>query len=54
MERVKGLLEQAKANGRKASARVEELRLAEIEAGLLREELGVVREDCGRLVQLIR
>lgn len=54
LDRVKGLLDHAKKRGLKATAIVDELRLKEIEAGLMKEELEAVRQDCGRLVQLVR
>lgn len=54
LDRVKGLLDNAKKGGLKATARIDELRLKEIEAGLLTDELEAVRGDCGRLVQLVR
>lgn len=51
---VKALLKEAERRRAVASTISEELRLKSIEVGLLTEELGAVRQDCGRLVQLIR
>lgn len=51
---MKVLLGTAKRQGMVASKRVDELRLKEVEAGLLMEEMEAVRDDCGMLVQLIR
>lgn len=54
LDRVKGMLDHAKKGGLKATSRIDKLRLKEIEAGLLKDELEGVRQDCGRLVQLVR
>lgn len=54
LEHVRARLKEAERRSAVAGPMAEELRLKRIEAGLLMEELGVVRQDCGRLVQLIR
>lgn len=51
---MRALLKEAERRGAVAVTISEELRLKRIEAELLAEELGAVRQDCGRLVQLIR
>lgn len=51
---MRGHLEEAKRRCSAAGAMSNALRLKTIEAGLLSEELGAVRADCGRLVQLVR
>ena len=54
LEHVRALLKESDRRSAAAASISEELRLKRIEAGLLKEELGAVRQDCGRLVQLIR
>ena len=51
---MRARLKKAEIRGAAAGEISEKLRLKGIEAGLLVEELGAVRQDCGRLVQLIR
>lgn len=53
LERTRELLKEAKVRGVAAGGIADSLRLKNIEVGLLKEELGAVREDCGRLVQLV-
>lgn len=54
LARVSGLLKWSKERGKRAEEKLDQLRVSALEARLLREELGAVREDCARLVQLIR
>lgn len=51
---MKALLTQARREAAAAGKLAENLRLKTLEKGLLEEELGAVRQDCGRLVQLVR
>ncbi|CBN75316.1 hypothetical protein Esi_0078_0048 [Ectocarpus siliculosus] len=53
IERVREHLEEAKRRCSAAGATSNALRLKTIETELLSEELGAVRADCGRLVQLV-
>jgi len=54
LERTRVRLKEVERQAVVARVVSEELRLKRIETGLLVEELGAVRQDCGRLVQLIR
>lgn len=54
LERARAQLKEAKRRGAVAGTLAENLRLKSLENGLLVEELGAVRQDCGRLVQLVR
>ncbi|CAM9540539.1 unnamed protein product, partial [Sphacelaria rigidula] len=53
LSRLSDLLQRSKEKGLRADSELRELRVSALEARLLREELEAVRDDCGRLVQLI-
>ncbi|CAM9262355.1 unnamed protein product, partial [Hapterophycus canaliculatus] len=53
LQRAREMLKKAKVRGAAIDGMADSLRLKSIEVGLLTDELGAVREDCGRLVQLV-